>query len=711
MKLFLFLLIILFTNSAFSQQRTKKDTLEATTKEIVVTATKYHEPIMEVPLSVSIIEMPLMEQSKGLGMDDILNKIPGVLAQSRFGNQDVRITIRGFGARGAGDRSNAGTSRGIKFFLDGIPETEPDGRTSFDNIDLSLSNRVEIVRSNSSALWGNAAGGIVSITSFPEVSKSYIKPGVLFGSYGFKKYSIQTGTNLGLGDVNASFANTTVDGYRQHSSSERNILNIGMRSLIGERTNLNLSLIGTSNKFNIPGPLTQKQYDSLPEMANPTYLARKERRFNRLCRIGMTLNHNFDENNQLSAMAFTQIKFLQRSERNTFRDFTRYHLGGSANWINRMELSENFKNTFLIGLDEQYQDGAIQFFALEKGERGKVRTNKREGANTVGAYIQDEIIYNDILSIILGARYDMVTYYTRVYFDKFVDILRNNSEDKTFSKLTPKAGILYRISPDHSVFANIGGGIEVPAGNETDPTGKLPTDSLHQINPLLEPIVSNTFEIGDKLRMFFGKGFVRSLSNDISVFHIITTNELIPYAAGAYYLSAAKTTKTGIEWQLGLNLAYGLSLSSAITYSINKYEEYKIDTTFANFTADYSNNEIAGVPSLYYNSSLRWDFPFLTGFYAEIEGRGVSDYFADDANKFKVPSFLIFNAKFGTNEALNVFDLFKINAFVSINNLTNQKYVSSAFINPDIDNDTKLPLYLEPGLPMNVAIGLSMLWN
>jgi iron complex outermembrane recepter protein len=53
--------------------------------------------------------------------------------------------IRGFGARGAGDRSNAGTSRGIRVIVDGVPETELDGGTSFDGIDLASAEHMEIV--------------------------------------------------------------------------------------------------------------------------------------------------------------------------------------------------------------------------------------------------------------------------------------------------------------------------------------------------------------------------------------------------------------------------------------------------------------------------------------------------------------------------------------------------------------------------------------
>ena len=102
-----------------------------------------------------------------------------------------RIVIRGFGARGSGDRSNSGTSRGIRVMMDGIPETEPDGRTSFDNIDLSLSNDIDVIRSNSSALWGNASGGIINISTIPQFDEAFFSLGGMWGSFGLQKYIIR----------------------------------------------------------------------------------------------------------------------------------------------------------------------------------------------------------------------------------------------------------------------------------------------------------------------------------------------------------------------------------------------------------------------------------------------------------------------------------------------------------------------------------------
>ena len=88
---------------------------------VTVTATRQAMSIFAVPLAVTLIKKRELFGTTGYGLDDALALVPGVIAQSRYGNQDIRIAIRGYGARGAGDRSNAGTSRGIRVLLDGFP--------------------------------------------------------------------------------------------------------------------------------------------------------------------------------------------------------------------------------------------------------------------------------------------------------------------------------------------------------------------------------------------------------------------------------------------------------------------------------------------------------------------------------------------------------------------------------------------------------------
>jgi len=678
-------------------------------RPVTVTALRYAEQAIKVPLAISILNANDLQNVRGYGLDDALKFVPGVLAQSRFGNQDIRITIRGFGARGAGDRSNAGTSRGIRVLLDGTPETEPDGRTSFDFIDLASAHSIEVIRSNASAVWGNAAGGVINISSVPAFDEAFLSPQIASGSFGLRRFGVQTGTNMGSSKLALSLTNTRFDGWRANSSSERTLLNASIISLPSERTKIGVYLAGTQNKFFIPGPLSQAQFDANPEQANGTYLSRSERRHNRLARIGLTLDHELDDTHGFAAMAFVEPKFLQRSERGTFRDFTRYHVGGNLLYRFTHALSASVRNKLQIGADEAYQDGAILFYSLSPAnERGTtLQQNKREGANTFGAFIQEELSLGSALNLVLGARYNDVTYYSEDFTNPGLQ------GRKSFSGWTPKAGLNYQLSPVHSLYANFGKGIEVPAGNETDPISTFGQDRVYLINPLLEPIRSTTFEIG--MKQIFApveNKFLRSLSYDLAVYRISIKDDIIPYRGGRFYFTAGETRRQGVEIGANGRFDFGLSLRSALTFSSNKYVEYKVDSVHysrAGKFSDYSENEVAGVPKAFYAAGLRFAPPKLGSAYVEIDVQGLGEYFVDDGNVTSVPAYNILNLTVGLEKPLRFGENFNVRGFVGVNNLSDRKYAASAFINPDIVGG--VPLYLEPGLPRNFVVGISFSGN
>ena len=114
--------------------RARLDSARTTLPVVTITGTRQRESIYIVPLAVSVVRKNEIENTRGYSLADVLQGVPGVIAQTRYGSSDVRLVIRGFGSRGAGDRSNSGTSRGVRVLVDGIPETEPDGRTAFDLI-------------------------------------------------------------------------------------------------------------------------------------------------------------------------------------------------------------------------------------------------------------------------------------------------------------------------------------------------------------------------------------------------------------------------------------------------------------------------------------------------------------------------------------------------------------------------------------------------
>jgi iron complex outermembrane receptor protein len=644
----------------------------------------------------------------GFSIDEALGRVPGVIAQSRYGTSDIRLMIRGYGARGAGDRSNSGTSRGVRVLLDGFPETEPDGRTALDQLDLGAAEGVEVIRSNASALWGNAAGGIVNVITVPETTKPTVEAQPVFGGFGLARYAVRTSAPLGeRGVLWANFTNTSFDGWREHSEARRALVNGGASGRVGEGTRLGVYFTATNNLMHIPGPLTQAQVDEDPNQANPTYLQRDERRYNRLGRLGVSVDHDVSSTFSLSSMLYVSPKYLQRSERNTFRDFTRYHVGGNV--VARKSLSTSgTRSTLTLGIDEAYQDGAILFYTLSPtGDRGTTLTdNKGEGANNFGVFFQDELTVGQRLTLLLGARYDAVAY----NYKSFLPSPPVRSDRKDFSRVSPKLGINWLVGNSSSVYASIGGGIEVPAGNETDPTPGAPPALL---NPLLDPIRSTTYEIGFKSMPSLSNGGNIALGFDVALYDIEVDNEIVPYNGGRYYLTAAKARRQGAEIGLNAETTAGIFAHGAFTFSDNIYRDYVVDSavifpndpTKVGKFADYSDNHVVGIPNALVNAEVGTEVPGFRSLRFKAGVEYSSSYWADDANKVRVPSFTVLNLTAELRDPIVVAGI-RIGGFVSVRNLTDKHYIGSAFLNPDLVGGA--PAAFEPGMPRAVVLSLSL---
>ena len=671
-----------------------------------VTASRTPVSIFDVPLAVTLIGSDVLRLRRGVSLDEALALVPGVLAQSRSGGGDVRISIRGFGSRGAGDRSNAGTTRGLRILIDGIPETEPDGRTSLDLVDLALVEQVEVLRSNASALYGNAAGGVLDLRTIPAAGARLTSLQLQAGSFGLRRVIGRVAAPVTGGTLYGGVANTHLAGWRAHSRSDRTTVLAGIATSLADRTSLAVLVAGGNDRFQIPGPLTRAQADATPERANATYAARDERRHNRLMRIGATLQHRLDATRTVSSMLFVAPKMLQRSERGTFRDFFRVHLGGNVVYRETHPIGATVRGHFTAGLDEAFQDGAILFYNLTPaGERGlTLRNNKREGANNAGAFVEEQLAFGERLIVTAGARHDAITYRNQDFLTPTLDASR------TFRRVTPKVGAIWKLGTTHSLYANVGGGVEVPAGNETDPASTFGQDTVTSLNPLLEPIHSTTYEVGLKRIVILGgeTAVLRSASYDVALYDTEVRNEIVPYRGGRFYFTAGRVRRQGAEFGVALAGRSGLSARGALTLNRHRYVAYAVDSVHYGVPgrfADYAGNAVVGVPALHYGGSLTYA-PHALPLRLEAGVTGVGRYYADDANAVEVPGHVLFDARVAFDDPVAFGRGLGLRGFVSVNNLTGRRYIGSAYLNPDVLNGEAVAF--EPGRPREVVVGLTV---
>ena len=676
--------------------------------DLTVTTTRSKKQPLDQPMALTRVNASDWYGKRSLGLEDALTGVPGVLAQSRAGWSDVRLVIRGYGARGAGDRSNAGTSRGVRVLLDGFPETEPDGRTAFDLIDLAGASGIEVIRSNSSALWGNAAGGVVSVSTVRGATRPWFTFEPAFGSFGFRRYTAHAGYQPGDGELGASVTYAENEGWRDHSSGERLVFNVAFNTPVGARSRVGVFATGGYNKYDIPGPLTAEQVAQDPTQANPAYAAREERRDNKLGRLGFTYETQLSDAHGLQGSIYVQPKFLQRSERGTFRDFTRYHVGGNLTYRWNSRFSEKVGSVLSVGVDEAYQDGAILFYNLTpENERGTLRTDKREGANNFGIFAQEELAIGSRTTLSLGARYDQVHYIAEDYLETHL------TGEKTFSRVSPKIGFNYRLSGTQSLYLSVGGGIEAPAGNETDPAPTAGDDTVTAINPLLDAIRSTTYEVGTKHVSRLGTGpNPWEVSWDAAGYYTSVQNEIVPYRGGRFYFTAGEAGRTGLE--LGARVKRGaIGLEGSASWNHHEYLDYVVDSVhYGNpgAIADYGGNKVVGVPDFIWTAGLRLSPKGVQPVSAMLNLEGISSYYADDANTVSIDGYTLVGLTFALDRAVRLGKGgLGLRGFVSVNNLFDSDYIASAFLNPDLVSGS--PAAYEPGTPRSVVVSFSLGWH
>ncbi len=663
------------------------DTLIVPVPEVVVTGSRVAEPLARTPAAITVVPGSAFESTRSISLKDALSGVPGVFVQSRSGAQDVRITIRGYGARGNGERSNAGNTRGIRVLSDGIPITEPDGRTSLDLADLASIDRIEVLRSNVSSLYGNASGGVVNLRTNLDFERPYLSYGQRVGEFGFHREQGATGFAIGSARGLAVISNTTFEGWRDHSSSTTAQARVRLNVPIEPRTRLGVLLDAVSDLNRFPGALTAAQLDSAPQQANPRFVSRDERRRNRVGRLGLTLDRVWSDASALTLATFVEPKVLQRSERNRFRDFTRVHFGGSAVWSGVAQPTPTLEMRTRVGADEATQDGAILFYNVAAGgTRSDVLfANKREGANSAGAFVEEELTWNDRWSARVALRYDNLLYISEDFINPVLDA------SKRFTKVTPKGSVSWH-NDRHTIFAALGGGVEAPAFNEIDPPP--PFDTLTSLNPFLEAVESTTYELGARGSAQAPGG--TTLRYDAAVYQIDVRNDLVPFNGGAYFLTSGKSRRRGFELGLDWLPVPAVTIGGALTLSDNTYLEYPGDL------GDFANREIAGLPKTIASAHAGWMSPWGIG--ADVGVESIGKYFADDANSAggEVDAVTLVSA---TARWKKAFGEHSLSAFVTGTNLTDENYVASVFIN-GINGE-----FFEPGLPRSVSAGAQLTWR
>jgi len=174
--------------------------------EIIVTAQKREQSVMDVPVAVSAITGDALVANRVVNVTDLSSIAPGVTVRvTAGGSQLPSFTIRGAVSYGV----VPGSDKQVSVYLDGVYISAPRG-SIFDLPDIE---RIEMLRGPQGTLFGrNATAGAVSIATREPKGEGHVKASVSVANQHGRRYQISADTPQ-IGPFSAYFS--YVHNYRR----------------------------------------------------------------------------------------------------------------------------------------------------------------------------------------------------------------------------------------------------------------------------------------------------------------------------------------------------------------------------------------------------------------------------------------------------------------------------------------------------------------
>ena len=656
---------------------------------ITVSATRSDVARDRVPNATAVVTRDgILRGRATLDLGEALGLVPGVYVANRYNfSLDDRISIRGFGAR------SAFAVRGITVLLDGIPQTLPDGQGQLTNLELGESDRIEVLRGSSSALFGNAAGGVISVWSDPVppagVSEQLrVTGGAPAEALGraWSKWLSTTRWRVGDGVAQVTASRLAYDGERQHSAADSRTLNAHLALPVAGAWTLTAVLEGADDpRADNPGSLTAAELAANPDSADALYRNTAAGKWARQAQAGVTLRRDFDGGGAASLTLFGLTRTLRNPQTYAYIDLGRRAVGARAS-VSRPFAAGGLEQTATAGVDAQWQrDDRTNFGNAAGVPVAPLSLNQLEHVQSVGPFVQDALSLGSRVTVTLGTRYDQVGF--RVH-DRLVTAGNpDDSGHRLMGAASGSAGVTVRATDAATVYANVGTSFETPTTTEL---ANRP-DTAGGFNPTLDPQTAVNYELGVRGRV------APHLTYSAAVYAAEVRGELIAFQVPSspersFYRNAGRSRHRGLE--LGATLAPAPDYAVTVNWTASdfRYTDYVVNAQ------SLDGRRVPGVPPTWLDALLHAR-PGGGAWWADAESRYASGYLVDDTKATRTSPWATLDLRMGWDGAAGGAPL---HPFVSVGNLFDRRYVSSVVINAAAGR------YYEPAPGRTLSFGLSL---
>lgn len=561
---------------------------------------------------------------------DIFEEVPGVEVRSiQGGSVGDFITIRGMTSGGHGGD--------LGFSLDGISLNEAEGHSDgYADTNIIIPLEVEsltVYKGPVSPLYGNfARGGVMAYQT--RKGGEYTDVHLSGGSWGTYDGQVAFGNEVAaplIGDiqVNGAVQGYESEGWRDNSRFTKMSFALRGSKMIGERSELALSLRGHGARSYVPGNTSREQFEagweerrqqspihqSQNDMAEKTYDSQR-----------LDFNHSFSDNLKLLTWAYKTNMFLSRYETDvavTFDPADCATLTGTQSC--QRELSHDREVTavgfslngshgigsmdshWVLGAEYYDEETVELMYRTNSRDRGFVAgTNPRLHRNrdytteTTAVFGQMDLGVSRYFRPTLGFRYDSIDQTGRLRGTPAgTDMLDTRPNyDVSDSSFTPKLGVRSAITDNLELRASYAEGFALPSIERRSDAN---VDSL-------DPTKFTQYEFG------ISGTPVPSVYFDLVYFMLNSSDEIVAIEPGStQYENLGETDRSGIEGEIryfpsaipDLTLGAGFGFfDSEIknrpdNTSLEGKEIPRVPDYVANLTASYA-------PAAGWGGTLRW---------------------------------------------------------------------------------------------------------
>lgn len=608
------------------------------------------EQIERTPGGVDLIPAEEFRDKRVATVKDMFEYAPGVMAQSKYGQGDARMSIRGSGL------SNNNHLRGLLLLQDGMPFNGADGFGDTMEVDPLAVRYIEVFRGANALQYGSSyLGGAINFVSPTGRSD----PGYLVrmdgGSFGAFRSQVAAGGVIDKWDYYVTPTWSKAEGFRDHSENDykRLIANIGYRPTQTVETRFFLQ----ANEIDqdIPSGLTRTQALSTPRTTPATSFNNNTQRDIDSVRLG----------NKTTLL----LGDFEVTTGGYFRDRTLYHPLSALVIDDRSKEFMVFgraqtegmifgrKDRFLFGTNAfGGNNKAMRFRPLVNDIQGSKTNESDQRALTLDVYAENQYFVIPTVAFVTGVQ---ASYADRVSKDRFLSD-GDDSASRTYHNINPKIGLLWQAQPKLQVFGNYSWSTEPPNFSALNPTataGFFP----------LKPQKAQTVEIGTR-------GNVGDWGWDLSLYHAWLKNEMqiFTFSDGTTQtLNAARTIHRGIELGLDAPVWRGVLLPAGegsdrvrwrTAYTLN---DFRFDGD-----ARYGDNRLPVIPIHFLRTELRYDHPKGVYFGPNLEWVPTPP-FIDNANTVQSIPYTLLGFKAGWKPQGTPLHL-----FFDARNLTDKTYVA-----------------------------------